>query len=1716
MVKTRNLHRKKSSHQTKRFKQKGGALTTTEVELIQKYTDTLIHILGVNSPYKNIWRTSVYEYIFNIDYKNTGLKNNPTLQTKAKVQQVQYRLFCWIKDNIPNAVVKMPKGTIFCRTLTRIDMKQLNVLQITNKKGTLIPKPGTYSNTSMMANVNVNVTLPIDSVMFLKTNKDLYYLNIIPFLHLMGMQYKDRLGTILYGDTSAMDEVRNGISANGMEWATSYALNKLGLNGIIQMDYVENIQDRHVTTDNFFFKPSKQLQIPSTIGNLFKQVATHSIKHNLNQVFVGSNPSGNSYYFAEFGTYNFPEMVNWDILDLELEFKRFNDASPHEQSLWPNNINMLKNDEPGKTVKDMLDIYKLTKQNYLVDIDNFSSKEQWTTMQDTVMTDAERLKKFKTKKEMIFKTFRKAKQKFVLYSLELYNNHSFLQFGLNLSNLEHIVFQHNPGIGELAMKVYDNIESTNAVHKLNQQIAIGPYHNSISELHKDIELLNNFQAHFCDMKEKCATGELCCKLDAIPKCEEGNGAFMKVKADATNNFYSNHAFNLFVAEMTKDLIHTMIHATNIYTQKIGKVLMHIILTYVNMTNIVYNIVNESDIQSGDKEEEDDEIDDFVMTLLGHNQSTQADKFIDSSQERQVVLTSRRIRENLIFIVKNIITLNPTVDVTEINELLEESFIDASLITLFCNIYLKGGTSFKFLLNYEIEKEDDRAIRERGFNRLYGWKNNTSKIEEKLGAPSDYDCNCVINPHIGEKNYILISDVLNDNLTTYMSDDLYYTIKRRFYEGSENMIALKKLLMSNPLKLKLHIDIDIDTTTPDATRIDGINTSRMDHEDESLTNSFAFYSKGPMLWITDDDDKAVTQFDLHRLMLNMPLIQLYETENNKLDLGTKDIDGKTIYCTYGSSYVAIELIDISVVNWGGLERVQKWQDSIDGLLSDSLYALYENVKYTHTNGIYDAKISNIYPFYGYYEVTFNDQTNTYIEEMVDTSKLSKLQLKSTPTLGVYKTQRVEIIYYGTVNSDIRIITSDNLMTVPTTDLTISLFDFNQIVTSIEPNPVLCQIVGMIDQTTYVINKYDLSNSRFDNNTYSIDAQYLAPIKWSMGIQMYQFKNSVHDLMVTLQDTIKGGRMAKVLKRQQRLALLSQLYYTFVHIPEDFTNISEDGPLSVLKFSGYEAEYTIDPVNSMKFLKEFFKMKLFDIDAISTFQLDAWGRIYILLLACISLHSNTIRGLDDVIVMNNNWKPLVSEFVVTLSSNITSIFADEHGQLRTPPVSPQYKWTPDEKKKIEIFFINVFTEMISIMYDSSILGPAYPMYAMQILMFHLLNDTYVITTAKNMGNATPLNTLSERLQIYKKDIAKVGKELIDRRPLFTNIKSWMDNQHVNVEEVLYAINKRGYDLNNVNIILKYESAKSIYDAIINKDQSPYDFTHIDIASKDNIEGVLSELPLAHRDMKYVGKSLYCFAVNNDFNVLLRSLITVGQPTVSAWNLTPPVYYTDTISATAKKALDEISFSTFAYISNIITIVPPVKSISIDTLITDLSTSYQTQFALPNLQNIFTSLPQIVVGKMISVYNIYVEQTLSKKQMAKSTNMNEQKMYIDQIFTRTISHMDIEMIKQQTQELESKNAELQVRKDEIDKLHYMLQTLVASTPQTDQVKSFSLHVVNAVGSYLVNIQNGIDASLSNGAIQTNPFLAPNAYVIDLPYLKQTIQFLSEQLTIAQHNLS
>jgi hypothetical protein len=494
---------------------KGGAAAYYSIdEIFKEYANEIISITGGPSIYKSIFRTTTLEA------PQLGITDDiPNKIIKQKITQVQQKLFCWIKDNVPGSIVEMKKGTIFCRTVSRVELKQLNVIGMEpDIPGQFEPaKPGTFANTSCCANIGVNVSIPLDAVMFLKTNRDLIYLNLIPFLHLLQMNYKDRENRKPTGGGGAWE----GLSTNTREWVYSPILKKLGIDGIIQFDNVEDVNPRNSPYSNrdiFFSSTSVSNSYRYTkcdVGHKYFQTAAELADNNSNQVFCGydittgaptSFSDNGIFWFPEFLTYNYEEQVNWEIIKLEDELVKIaqkqaelvGEASDLDEEsaklgefVGGSNIlnlfyNCTRSDREWSTCLKELNKYYLDiglenidrtpNENYIIenylgigvkdkDINDISGSEHWREWNEATgkadgpaLTKDKRNKKFVKKATDIWYTFSKKKQKLHLYSLDIYNNETLVK--LFLSNTSDISREKN-------------------IFQINQKSDLKPYQNYV-------------------------------------------------------------------------------------------------------------------------------------------------------------------------------------------------------------------------------------------------------------------------------------------------------------------------------------------------------------------------------------------------------------------------------------------------------------------------------------------------------------------------------------------------------------------------------------------------------------------------------------------------------------------------------------------------------------------------------------------------------------------------------------------------------------------------------------------------------------------------------------------------------------------------------------------------------------------------------------------------------------------------------------------------------------------------------------------------------------------------------------------------------------------------------------------------------------------------------------------------------------------------------------
>ena len=510
-----------------------------------------------------------------------------------------------------------------------------------------------------------------------------------------------------------------------------------------------------------------------------------------------------------------------------------------------------------------------------------------------------------------------------------------------------------------------------------------------------------------------------------------------------------------------------------------------------------------------------------------------------------------------------------------------------------------------------------------------------KLNEKLGEPSDYDLNCCINPWIEEKNFNVIKNTLNLIIMNYMIFELYPKIANRYNIDANNQYSKKinKLLKCNPYKKPLFIipDIKNNTKTSIRKKIEGekvtifrenkknyeekiinntelIQENKYKHEslpyfieditanvnqqynflrsqegnNEIIDRSFSFYSRGHMLWTSDKLLKEeATEFELHRLMLQIPIKEIYinvkEEKAEKIKDEVLELNNIENFrdCTYDNNDnidytleqgvqvkkvptktdIAIELIDISVIDWGGAEKITKWYDT-NSLKSDRLFSINDIVYFYYDGTYYKSKIINIYSIKGYYDI---------------------------------------------MTVDDRVINGLTIYRVPSKD-------------------------NKTYEEYYIV--YDEEERKEDN--------------WSYNLQLYPFENSIHDLTLVIDDNKRDGRIRKLAKRERRRAFLLQLLYIFVKEPDEKSFKDPDnGPINVLLFEGYENYYSLFEKKkiSMKLVEDIFKtqidfcciskdekVELYQgVNAREILSVNIWERLEVILLATLQIGINILVPL-----------------------------------------------------------------------------------------------------------------------------------------------------------------------------------------------------------------------------------------------------------------------------------------------------------------------------------------------------------------------------------------------------------------------------------------------------------------------------------------------------------
>jgi len=594
---------------------------------LREYTDLIKEIIGKDSQFNYILRTYYYEVRDNPDYAYSSKMEPPTQSSIQKIQQINLKLFCWIRDNVPGSTVVLPKGAILARTVSRKDINQINIEMKEIPPPAKPAKPAVFGNTSQLANSTIAVGIPIDSVMFMKTTRKLIYLNLCPFQHLMQTYWKTRMDNEnMKADGTLLDVLENitGISANTLEWCNSGPIQEMEYDGIIQNDLAEAVTV-HNFDEGYFVKdertgkakhnsdsPDKLSFAMKIVGKDFADLAEESLTNTNNQVMeiIDGRNGARSLVFPEFLTYSYNGSKTLEVCDLQKEYKLWYDTMKEKKDEnidWPNNIKMLGKFQNNSGKTDWANphwiIRLLTKHNlplgggdenfnkYINDFSTYNTETGTYTDEDgkvVTKTPQQQQQQLKNKYDLIHQYYGNPEDlDFKLYSLALYEDLQFQKFGVNITNIEGYKFNqrsengNSVKIDELCIKSYKPLYFSTSDTGYQFNYVIGPLYGE-DQYQKNIDLLHAFKNDLCNGNMACnvqSKNNTCCDIQEMQGCDQDKypGSFMTIKGDATNNFYYNKENRTIVSEQTKDLIDNIVYKPTQYNYPLYVVIYHMLI-----------------------------------------------------------------------------------------------------------------------------------------------------------------------------------------------------------------------------------------------------------------------------------------------------------------------------------------------------------------------------------------------------------------------------------------------------------------------------------------------------------------------------------------------------------------------------------------------------------------------------------------------------------------------------------------------------------------------------------------------------------------------------------------------------------------------------------------------------------------------------------------------------------------------------------------------------------------------------------------------------------------------------------------------------------------------------------------------------------------------------------------------------------------------------------
>ena len=895
-------------------------------------------------------------------------KNKPETLTPLKMKErilFYTSLYNWIKNTFDNSVIILQKGTILSRTFTNNNWNQINNVyqkyKTPEKKQQL--KSFLYCNGSIISNIGVKMTDPCDTVTFLEVTRDLYLLNLTPFIAYIANHQILKRGDGFF---------KNALS----EQIQAKICKQLGLDGFLNTDDVEDIIPYDSNRDRVY-----------EIGRDGFPCVTTALVRRIRFDLRGRNK------FYEHQNQNFSYQYGTVIRCLEYALIN----KPDNVCVKCISILDVLNKLPCITKGDKQQIDLIFRRNFQRVTDREVSRDLIQLGINTYYFY--KLKSYNDMRIDLFDLLAKNISVSFFKNWEttttpIYTNNSLRNVSVNGFELIRVP--------DYAPKNFlSNIELTREFQEKSIQ-----YRN---ELEKILDP-NNIQEKFYDENNfflKPNMKDIMTKLfyDQNNSCNyDDDSKHNKYLKDIL--YYFNHNIFLFIRQDTRfhNILKNQILVKNVshsHSRDINNIIHRLFNEYVN-DRILFmydekKIDNYLDRLSGKiKKSIKDTLYkrcqhffEFISYDLLQLQNYKTPFQIDILSEKD----KKEYKKTMKYICKFLLSTTNNSMIT-IND---KDFYD--ICSLFFKCYLKGGKAIRLLFN-ELEPTVD--------------------INKLIGKCSDYDFNIIINPTISHNIRLELKKLLQEIVVKSLIKTIFdknFDYKRLFYYSNilDNK-NYKVTLDPNPYPF-IFDDVD-GRIEPDCQGIYGKRFEFTTQEDENNFKRYvsSVYKMGMsgldfkniplkitsknMFWYSTLN--TGTKFTLIRLMLNLRISSIFDKENNKRIL--HNFPG------------LVELIDVSIVD-NLYENIKKWAslkvednliyikkpdttniviflNGIKEMISDLRYTLNDNQKnkskktkkrLNRLEALYNISYykdrQEVYPFLNFFKFGFiADINDSYIKKL----------------------------------------------------------------------------------------------------------------------------------------------------------------------------------------------------------------------------------------------------------------------------------------------------------------------------------------------------------------------------------------------------------------------------------------------------------------------------------------------------------------------------------------------------------------------------------------------------------------------------------------------------------------------------------------------------------------------------------------------------------------